>query len=257
MLSAPTRPGSPVQGQSSWPENLGYAGRPVLVSRKCSGKTLADHRADRKAWLVATLGLLPADESGYRRERMTNTDSDDMPLTQRRMHVLAERFWALAKSSELSIARPASDVAGDAGRHLGRQRRPGMAGGTGVGLVGEAGPGRPVGTWSSSRLTEDECLGAVAVGGRLVAAGEAEGDFGRARHRADRRPSPRWQAGWRCCLAPDAVPLADHERAACGVRSATGAVARASARHRVDRLSAGNQARICPSGRWSRLPVRR
>jgi hypothetical protein len=29
--------------------NLGY-GRGVLVSRKWSGKTLADHRGDRQAW---------------------------------------------------------------------------------------------------------------------------------------------------------------------------------------------------------------
>ena len=42
-------------------ENLGYAGRRVLVSRKWSGKTLTDHRADRKAWLIAMLDL-PATE---------------------------------------------------------------------------------------------------------------------------------------------------------------------------------------------------
>ena len=42
-------------------ENLGYAGRRVLVSRKWSGKTLTDHRANRKAWLVAMLDL-PATE---------------------------------------------------------------------------------------------------------------------------------------------------------------------------------------------------
>jgi len=32
-------------------DHLGYAGRRVLVSRKWSGKTLADHRADRQQWL--------------------------------------------------------------------------------------------------------------------------------------------------------------------------------------------------------------
>ncbi|WP_394346868.1 replication initiator [Thermobifida fusca] len=30
-------------------EHLGYAGRRVLVSRKWSGKTLANHKADRLA----------------------------------------------------------------------------------------------------------------------------------------------------------------------------------------------------------------
>jgi hypothetical protein len=39
------------------PAYLGYAGRRVLVSRKWSGKTLADHRADRQQWLLATLGV--------------------------------------------------------------------------------------------------------------------------------------------------------------------------------------------------------
>ena len=40
------------KGKAHRPEHLGYAGRRVLVSRKWSGKTLADHRADSKAWLL-------------------------------------------------------------------------------------------------------------------------------------------------------------------------------------------------------------
>ena len=40
------RPGA-CKGQAHRREYLGYAGRRVLVSRKWSGKTLADHRADR------------------------------------------------------------------------------------------------------------------------------------------------------------------------------------------------------------------
>ena len=36
------------KGKAHRREYLGYAGRRVLVSRKWSGKTLADHRADRK-----------------------------------------------------------------------------------------------------------------------------------------------------------------------------------------------------------------
>ena len=46
-------------------EHLGYAGRRVLVSRKWSGKTLEDHGRDRKAWLIATLGLEPPDPAQY------------------------------------------------------------------------------------------------------------------------------------------------------------------------------------------------
>ena len=37
------------KGKAHRREYLGYAGRRVLVSRKWSGKTLADHRAYRKA----------------------------------------------------------------------------------------------------------------------------------------------------------------------------------------------------------------
>ncbi|KUP98169.1 replication initiator, partial [Thermobifida cellulosilytica] len=43
-------------------EYLGYAGRRVLVSRKWSGKTLADHKADRLAWVLRTLGLDPTND---------------------------------------------------------------------------------------------------------------------------------------------------------------------------------------------------
>jgi hypothetical protein len=50
------RPGR-CTGKAHRREYFGYAGRRVLVSRKWSGKTLADHRADRKAWLLETLGL--------------------------------------------------------------------------------------------------------------------------------------------------------------------------------------------------------
>ncbi|MGW5876884.1 replication initiator [Nocardiopsis terrae] len=42
-------------------EYLGYAGRRVLVSRKWSGKTLADHKADRLAWVLDALGIDPTE----------------------------------------------------------------------------------------------------------------------------------------------------------------------------------------------------
>ena len=58
------RPGG-CQGKAHRREYLGYAGRRVLVSRKWSGKTLADHRADRKNWLTQTLGLEATDPAQY------------------------------------------------------------------------------------------------------------------------------------------------------------------------------------------------
>jgi hypothetical protein len=50
----------------------------VLVSRKRSGKTLADHRADRKNWLLATLGISATDPARYAWEPVTPGDPDHM-----------------------------------------------------------------------------------------------------------------------------------------------------------------------------------
>ena len=57
-------------------EHLGYAGRRVLVSRKWSGKTLADHKADRLAWVLRTLGLDPTNPTNDRE----NTHPAAFPL---------------------------------------------------------------------------------------------------------------------------------------------------------------------------------
>ena len=53
------------KGKAHDADHLGYAGRRVLVSRKWSGKTLADHRADRKEWLLSTLGVSATDPARY------------------------------------------------------------------------------------------------------------------------------------------------------------------------------------------------
>ena len=53
------------KGKAHDADHLGYAGRRVLVSRKWSGKTLADHRADRKDWLLWTLGVSATDPARY------------------------------------------------------------------------------------------------------------------------------------------------------------------------------------------------
>ncbi len=72
------RPGR-CTGKAHRREYLGYAGRRVLVSRKWSGKTLADHRADRKAWLLETLGITEPDPARYSWEPVTPGDPDHMP----------------------------------------------------------------------------------------------------------------------------------------------------------------------------------
>jgi replication initiator protein RepSA len=71
--------------------HLGYAGRRVLVSRKWSGKTLADHRADRREWLLSTLGISATDPARYIWEPVCPGDPDHMPPAQRLLHVVADR----------------------------------------------------------------------------------------------------------------------------------------------------------------------
>jgi hypothetical protein len=84
------RPGR-CTGKAHRREYLGYAGRRVLVSRKWSGKTLADHRADRRNWLMTTLGLSATDPRRYTWQPVTPGDPDHMPPAQRLLHVIADR----------------------------------------------------------------------------------------------------------------------------------------------------------------------
>jgi hypothetical protein len=60
------RPGH-CKGKAHRREHLGYAGRRVLVSRKWSGKTLAD----RRHWLITTLGLPATDPARHTWEPVT------------------------------------------------------------------------------------------------------------------------------------------------------------------------------------------
>ena len=95
------RPGH-CKGKAHCREHLGYAGRRVLVSRKWSGKTLADHRADRRTWLLETLGLPATDPNRYTWEPVNPGDPDHMPTAQRLLHVVADRKrWHAA----LTVAR--------------------------------------------------------------------------------------------------------------------------------------------------------
>ncbi len=103
------RPGA-CKGKAHRAGNLGYAGRRVLNSRKWSGKTLADHRADRKAWLLDMLGLPdPADQARYRWETVTPSDVDFMSHGRRMLHVLADRAkWQSALAEARRRAQEAT-----------------------------------------------------------------------------------------------------------------------------------------------------
>jgi hypothetical protein len=101
------------KGKAHRCEYLGYAGRRVLVSRKWSGKSLADHRADRKAWLTEMLGLPATDPTRYTWERVTPDDPDHMPNGQRLLHVVADRItWltALEQARRRAAGQPPPDL---------------------------------------------------------------------------------------------------------------------------------------------------
>jgi hypothetical protein len=85
------------KGKAHDPDHLGYAGRRVLVSRKWSGKTLADHRADRRDWLLRTLGVSATDSPRYAWELVEPGDPDHMDHARRLLHAVADRArWQAA-----------------------------------------------------------------------------------------------------------------------------------------------------------------
>ena len=82
----------------------------MLASRKWSGKTLADHRADRKQWLLTTLGVSATDPARYAWEAVAPTDPDHMDHARRLLHAVADRArWQAA----LKEARRRAENRGD------------------------------------------------------------------------------------------------------------------------------------------------
>jgi hypothetical protein len=101
------------KGKAHDPDHLGYAGRRVLASRKWSGKTLDDHRADRKEWLLRTLGVSATDPARYGWELVEPGDPDHMDRARRLLHVVADRFrWqtALAEARRRAAMPPDGDL---------------------------------------------------------------------------------------------------------------------------------------------------
>ena len=101
------------KGKAHRREYLGYAGRRVLVSRKWSGKTLADHRSDRKNWLLSTLAVQAANPAYYAWEPVMPGDPDHMEHARRLLHVVADRqYWqaALAEARRRAGVEPPSDL---------------------------------------------------------------------------------------------------------------------------------------------------
>ncbi|NUO97252.1 MAG: replication initiation protein, partial [Nonomuraea sp.] len=75
------------------PEHLGYAGRRVLVSRKWSNKTLAEHKQDRRTWVLEALGQAdePTDPHRYVWQPVRPGDPDVAPIGVRLLRSIAER----------------------------------------------------------------------------------------------------------------------------------------------------------------------
>ena len=101
------------KGKAHDADHLGYAGRRVLVSRKWSGKTLADHRADRQDWLLRTLGVSATDPARYAWELVALGDPDHMDHARRLLHAVADRArWqaALNEARRRAAVQDSSDL---------------------------------------------------------------------------------------------------------------------------------------------------
>ncbi|WTA54939.1 hypothetical protein OIP63_30955 [Kitasatospora purpeofusca] len=88
-------------------EHLGYGGRRVLVSRKWSGKTLTDHRTERRTWVLEVLGdtAARAEPHRYVWEPVRPGDPDMSPLATRLLRAVAERVrWRAALDQALEGA---------------------------------------------------------------------------------------------------------------------------------------------------------
>nr|WP_202512846.1 replication initiator [Streptomyces sp. SID3343] len=79
--------------------HLGYGGRRVLVSRKWSGKTMADHKTERRAWVLELIGdaaEIP-DPTRFMWAQVGRDDPDVAPLSHRLLRAVAERVrWRQA-----------------------------------------------------------------------------------------------------------------------------------------------------------------
>jgi hypothetical protein len=98
------------KGKAHDADHLGNAGRRVLVSRKWSGKTLADYRADRKDWLLAALGVPATNPARYRWEPVAPNDPDHLDRARRLLHAVADRarWQAALREARRKAAMPAA-----------------------------------------------------------------------------------------------------------------------------------------------------
>jgi hypothetical protein len=103
------------KGKAHGTDHLGYGGRRVLVSRRWSGKTLVDHRADRKDWLLKTLGVSATDPARYAWEPVAPADPDYLDHARRMLHAVADRarWQAALAEARRRASEPDSQVSAD------------------------------------------------------------------------------------------------------------------------------------------------
>ncbi|MGV9385785.1 replication initiator [Nonomuraea sp. NPDC003707] len=100
------------------PEHLGYAGRRVLVSRKWSNKTLAEHKQDRRTWVLEALGKAdePIDPHRYVWKPVPASDANVAPLAVRLLRSVRERQRWRAHMAELQSSADGQDHSATEGR---------------------------------------------------------------------------------------------------------------------------------------------
>jgi hypothetical protein len=114
-VTSKTMPGQ-CKGRAHRQSTLGLPGRRVLVSRKWSGKTLADHRADRMAFVMQALTAVGIEKQSTDRSRLiwrklAPGDQNVPPRAHLLMRAIAERIAWRAEYDRalLSAAGPPGD----------------------------------------------------------------------------------------------------------------------------------------------------
>jgi hypothetical protein len=111
------------KGKTHQRATLGIGGRRILISRDWSGKTLADHKADTRAWVRALLGVAEnadnaetatsGEPAAFAWEMALPNDPDVSPLGHRLLRALSQRVqW---RAAILAAKDRAAQTATDSG----------------------------------------------------------------------------------------------------------------------------------------------
>ncbi|MEU4235056.1 replication initiator [Nonomuraea sp. NPDC026600] len=100
------------RGKAHKAEHLGYAGRRVLVSRKWSNKTLAEHKQDRRTWVLEALGQTdePTDLHRYVWRQIKPGDPDLDPSGVRLLREITKKQHWRAHLRELEARATGQDL---------------------------------------------------------------------------------------------------------------------------------------------------